>query len=816
MASSTKAKKNKVPDPSKMKPETVEKVVAKELWKDERTHKIFGAFFLLIAFLLFVAFTSYLFTWQEDQSKVLKGAKILLPNQDEKVANMLGSSGAYFSHIFFRSGFGIASYLFCTLFFIIGVNLFFGRRLFSVSRNIKYLIVGLVVISVAASFLMQSSSFAWGGAVGDMINLWLQQVIGKVGTAALLLVAGLSYIIWRFNPVFSGPKQKFAKEETEALPENIGENTDELEELDTNSLQPVSNQMLAPKEEPVRNFDLQLVEREENITLEKFDDEPVKNSEPKKIIADIPKNDLELEIKSVPEKNTEDPHDTPKKSETIKLYDPVLDLRDYKYPKLDLLETHGSEQIVRDPAELDTNKNQIINTLKNYDIEIDKIMATVGPTVTLYEIVPKPGVRISRIKNLEDDIALSLAALGIRIIAPIPGKGTIGIEVPNVRKTVVSMKTLLNSEKFQKNNFSLPIAIGKKIDNENFIVDLTSMPHLLMAGATGQGKSVGLNAILVSLLYKKHPSQLKFVLVDPKKVELSIYSKIQNHFLAKLPGEEDAIITDTKKVIHTLNALCIEMDNRYDLLKEAGTRNIKEYNEKFVARRLNPEKGHQYLPFIVLVIDEFADLIMTAGKEVEMPIARLAQLARAVGIHLIIATQRPSVNIITGTIKANFPARIAFKVSSKIDSRTILDVGGAEQLIGKGDMLISYNGELTRLQCAFVDTPEVDSVTEFIGDQRGYSQPFLLPEYVDEKELEARGFDVNDKDPLFDDAARLIVMSQQGSTSLLQRRMKLGYNRAGRLMDQLEAAGVVGQNQGSKAREVLIKTESELQQYLSE
>ncbi|HEY8690697.1 MAG TPA: DNA translocase FtsK, partial [Chitinophagaceae bacterium] len=528
----------------------------------------------------------------------------------------------------------------------------------------------------------------------------------------------------------------------------------------------------------------------------------------------IPKNDLELEIKSVPEKPAEEIIPAVK-TPVVKPYDPILDLRDYKYPKLDLLETHGSEQIVRDPAELEANKNQIINTLKNYDIEIEKIMATVGPTVTLYEIVPKPGVRISRIKNLEDDIALSLSALGIRIIAPIPGKGTIGIEVPNVRKTVVSMKTLLNSEKFQNNNFSLPIAIGKKIDNDNFIVDLTSMPHLLMAGATGQGKSVGLNAILVSLLYKKHPSQLKFVLIDPKKVELSIYSKIQNHFLAKLPGEEDAIITDTKKVIHTLNALCIEMDNRYDLLKEAGTRNIREYNEKFVARKLNPEKGHQFLPFIVLVIDEFADLIMTAGKEVEMPLARLAQLARAIGIHLIIATQRPSVNIITGTIKANFPARIAFKVSSKIDSRTILDVGGAEQLIGKGDMLISYNGELTRLQCAFVDTPEVDKITEYIGDQRGYPQAFLLPEYVDEKELEAKGFDINDRDPLFDDAARLIVMSQQGSTSLLQRRMKLGYNRAGRLMDQLEAAGVVGQNQGSKVRDVLIKTESELQQYLN-
>lgn len=813
MPANSKKKKNKLPDPAKMKPETVEKVVAKELWKDERTHKIIGAFFLLIAFLLFVAFTSYLFTWQEDQSKVFKGAKILLPSHDENVANMLGSAGAYFSDVFIRQGFGIASYLFCTLFFIIGVNLFFGRRLFSPSRNIKYVIAGLIIISVTASFLMQGQAFAWGGAVGNALNEWLQQLVGKIGTAAVLLIAALSYIIWRFNPVFKlSPKkstEKFDIDNDNIAAENAAEY--ELQSLETNSVQTISNQMIAPKEEAIPNFDLQLIEKEDaGSTSYKI---PVTGNEELET-DNFPKSNLELEIKNISEKPAED-ETAFTKPEPLKPYDPILDLRDYKYPTLGLLETHGSEQIVRDPTELEANKNQIINTLKNYDIEIDKIMATVGPTVTLYEIVPRAGVRISRIKNLEDDIALSLAALGIRIIAPIPGKGTIGIEVPNVRKTVVSMKTLLNSEKFQNNHFSLPIAIGKKIDNDNFIVDLTSMPHLLMAGATGQGKSVGLNAILVSLLYKKHPSQLKFVLIDPKKVELSIYSKIQKHFLAKLPGEEDAIITDTKKVIHTLNALCIEMDNRYDLLKEAGTRNIREYNEKFVARKLNPEKGHQYLPFIVLVIDEFADLIMTAGKEVEMPLARLAQLARAIGIHLIIATQRPSVNIITGTIKANFPARIAFKVSSKIDSRTILDVGGAEQLIGKGDMLISYNGELTRLQCAFVDTPEVDKITEYIGDQRGYPQAFLLPEYVDEKELEARGFDVNDKDPLFDDAARLIVMSQQGSTSLLQRRMKLGYNRAGRLMDQLEAAGVVGQNQGSKARDVLIKTESELQQYLN-
>jgi DNA segregation ATPase FtsK/SpoIIIE, S-DNA-T family len=525
--------------------------------------------------------------------------------------------------------------------------------------------------------------------------------------------------------------------------------------------------------------------------------------------------DLELEIKAIP--TPEEETIAPAKAAVGSIgtkYDVTLDLKNYKYPTLDLLETHGSEKIVHDPAELETHKNQIIATLKNYDIAIQRIAATVGPTVTLYEIVPAPGVRISRIKNLEDDIALSLAALGIRIIAPIPGKGTIGIEVPNVRKSVVSMKTLLASEKFQNNHFSLPIAIGKKIDNENFIVDLAAMPHLLMAGATGQGKSVGINTLLVSLLYKKHPSQLKFVLVDPKKVELSLYRVIEKHFLAKLPGEEESIITDTKKVVHTLNALCIEMDTRYDLLKEAGCRNIKEYNEKFTSRKLNPEKGHQYLPFIVLVVDEFADLIMTAGKEVEMPIARLAQLARAIGIHLIIATQRPSVNIITGTIKANFPARIAFKVSSKIDSRTILDAGGAEQLIGKGDMLISYNGEITRLQCAFVDTPEVEKVCAFIEAQQGYPQAFLLPEYVDEKELEGKDFDSGDRDPLFEDAARLIVQSGIGSTSLIQRRMKLGYNRAGRLMDQLEASGIVGPNQGSKAREVRFKTEMELEQYL--
>jgi S-DNA-T family DNA segregation ATPase FtsK/SpoIIIE len=718
--------------------------------------------------------------------------------------------------------------------------------------------------------LLSSQDFAGGGAVGDLCKDYLFLTIGTIGTFLLIGVAFLAYVIWRFNPSFNFPVKKGSTAPMDGMEEaqaaasltinhgaaaqsartsKFGEDDEDEEDLfPTAAITGVSSNELkgnvgtmnpVPHQEPAFNHELTIIEKDEepiakpSVYVEKPIEIPPVVEAPVVTIPLVPKpmvskqeeqhmhseDGLELEIKSVEQVAEENEMEaagmTPEKVQQLKPYDPILDLRDYRYPSLELLENHGSERIVQDPQELENNKNQIINTLKNYDINIQKISATVGPTVTLYEIIPAAGVRISRIKNLEDDIALSLAALGIRIIAPIPGKGTIGIEVPNTKKTVVSMKTLLSSEKFQKNTFSLPIAIGKKIDNENFIVDLASMPHLLMAGATGQGKSVGLNAILVSLLYKKHPSQLKFVLVDPKKVELSIYKKIERHFLAKLPGEEDAIITDTKKVVHTLNALCIEMDNRYDLLKEAGCRNIKEYNEKFAARKLNPEKGHQYLPFIVLVVDEFADLIMTAGKEVEMPITRLAQLARAIGIHLIIATQRPSVNIITGTIKANFPARIAFKVSSKIDSRTILDTGGAEQLIGKGDMLISYNGEVVRLQCAFVDTPEVDKIVDCIGEQRGYPDAFLLPEYIDEKEMENRDFDVNDKDALFEDAARLIVASQSGSTSLLQRRMKLGYNRAGRLMDQLEAAGIVGASQGSKVRDVLIKTEADLQDYLN-
>jgi S-DNA-T family DNA segregation ATPase FtsK/SpoIIIE len=846
MANTLKSKSTPKVNSPILNPDKEADVVVSEVVKDERTMKILGAVSLLVSLFLFVAFTSYLFTWQEDQDMVQLWRTQLFSIQDVKANNLLGYIGAFVAYQMMFNGFGLAAYLFCTFFFVLGVNLFFTKPIFSLWRNVRYVLLGLLVLSTCFAYFTPNTAFSWGGALGEYSSGWLIKWIGRFGTGAVLFIAGFSYIIWRFNPSFNVPNFDFLIPKKK-VPDYVSEDNEEAvkQEWDLNNpppanVQTASGNSLKENTSGVAVIMPEMDEADEAEDLGElgpklFIDELSLNEEPaeeKKTpidsddsdensraasdeeeedldIDDELLEDLDLEINEVPKEKIA----AAVGSLTTK-YDATLDLKNYKYPHINLLETHGSEKIVQDPEELETYKNQIIATLKNYDIAIQRISATVGPTVTLYEIVPAPGVRISRIKNLEDDIALSLAALGIRIIAPIPGKGTIGIEVPNIRKSIVSMKTLLASEKFQTSQHSLPIAIGKKIDNENFIVDLAAMPHLLMAGATGQGKSVGLNAILVSLLYKKHPSQLKFVLVDPKKVELSLYRVIEKHFLAKLPGEEDAIITDTKKVINTLNALCIEMDNRYDLLKEAGCRNIKEYNEKFTSRKLNPEKGHQYLPFIVLVVDEFADLIMTAGKEVEMPIARLAQLARAVGIHLIIATQRPSVNIITGTIKANFPARIAFKVSSKIDSRTILDAGGAEQLIGKGDMLVSYNGEITRLQCAFVDTPEVDRVCNFIAEQKGYPDAFLLPEYIDEKDIEASGFDAGDRDSLFEDAAKLIVSAQVGSTSFIQRRMKLGYNRAGRLMDQLESAGIVGPSQGSKPREVLYKSEAELYDFL--
>ncbi|RYY39897.1 MAG: DNA translocase FtsK [Chitinophagaceae bacterium] len=884
-------------DSGKFKKDREESLDLKKLARDERTWKIIGTVSLLLSVFLFIAFVSYFFTWKEDQDKVLQNTASFLVDDEVKVSNLLGRLGAWTAHLFIYRGFGVSSLLFCTFFFVVGINLLFERKVFSIWRNLKYITFGLLIASVTFAFVLPAHyeggfDFPWGGRVGNMISDWLGRFIGGAGTGALLFVVGASYLIWQFNPRFKLPERKpqlqpdlsadpflqdpEAEEAESPVEEESGakltvaspflekamEPEDEPQPERPNMLKGEGGMQFTPSvNDMYSGVPFEVIEREElpeeTVEPEEEAEIPMEEDLPqeREIVADIlhthdldatppkpsvvvlppkpepepepeppakaivmPADNFQLEIKEA-EPEPEPDHETVQEGKgygDLPPYDPALDLRDYKHPHIDLLEVHGSEKVEHDPAELELNKNQIINTLSNYDISIQKISATIGPTVTLYEIVPSPGVRISRIKNLEDDIALSLAALGIRIIAPIPGRGTIGIEVPNHKKSVVSMRTMLGSDEFRNSSMQLPIAIGKKIDNKLFVADLATMPHLLMAGATGQGKSVGLNAILVSLLYKKHPSQLKFVLVDPKKVELSIYRHIEHHFLAKLPGEEEAIITDTKKVIATLNALCIEMDNRYDLLKEAGARNIKEYNEKFTKRKLNPQKGHQYLPFIVLVIDEFADLIMTAGKEVEMPIARLAQLARAIGIHLIIATQRPSVNIITGTIKANFPARIAFKVSSKIDSRTILDTGGAEQLIGKGDMLISYNGELVRLQCAFVDTPEVERINDFIADQRGYPQAFLLPEYVDEKELEKGGdFDSNEKDPLFEDAAKLIVHNQLGSTSLLQRRMKLGYNRAGRLMDQLERAGIVGPNVGSKAREVLFKTETELMEHIS-
>lgn len=843
-------------DPSMvLKADKVADVKVKELVKDERTHKVLGVFLLLLSLLGFIAFSSYLFTWEEDQDKVFRYSFHLMFMGDEHVENLLGRSGAFISHWFFYNGFGLACYLFCYFAFILGINFVVGRKVFRIWRNVKHILFGLLFISMTTAFVAGHAGFPWGGAVGNALNRWATGFLGTLGTGLLLLVVGFSWLIWKFNFEFKLPERKPkvkpvpqpAAVFNESAPAPVEEKTGKGKKngIKNNTGVTVIPPVITEPEEDEDAGGMELVERDEAgnhplITVipanapqlemllpEEVEGPPPFDLEEKKPDLEetfTPANnrrkngntaDVAFEVKSVYEENhdVDDSMDlAPARPVSVDPYDPVLDLRDYKYPTLELLDQHSTDKVVQDASELEKNKNQIIDTLKNYDIAIQKISATVGPTVTLYEIVPAAGVRISRIKNLEDDIALSLSALGIRIIAPIPGKGTIGIEVPNIRKSMVSLKNILASDKFQQSAMDLPVAIGKKIDNENFIADLAKMPHLLMAGATGQGKSVGINTLLVSLLYKKHPSQLKFVLVDPKKVELSLYKLIEKHFLAKLPGEEDAIITDTKKVVHTLNALCIEMDLRYDLLKEAGTRNIREYNAKFTQRRLNPEKGHRYLPFVVLVIDEFADLIMTAGKEVEMPIARLAQLARAVGIHLIIATQRPSVNIITGTIKANFPARIAFKVSSKIDSRTILDLGGAEQLIGQGDMLVSFNGELVRLQCAFVDTPEVERVAEFIGGQRGYPEAFLLPEYLDDKDADGKEISLQDRDPLFAEAARIIVQTQQGSTSLLQRRMKLGYNRAGRLMDQLEAAGIVGPNMGSKAREVQVKSDSELEE----
>jgi len=806
-----------------------EQVVA--FYTNERTQKIVGLLLTLVASYLAIAFTSYFFTWDIDQDKVLDAGNVLF-NPETKVQNWLGKAGALISHFFMYKAFGVASFIFVPVLFIFGLQKTVQKQFINIaSFNAKWLFM-MVWSSLLLAFIFSDKLFYMGGGFGYFINLQISNVVGSIGLIALLAFSMLTFLVLAFNMSFKLPAKPVI-ENDESIEEEI---TTPEKETDVAELSNEEIILSAEEEAALLNFEV-ITKNEEPLSTEmKEADKMFEVQKPniEEVLEKTIEEDLTLDKEPKAEKKSngepefeigetvEEPEVDGDENKAAKLveqfgeYDPTLDLGNYKFPGFDLLNDYSSNsQNKVNQEELIMNKDKIVATLKNYGIEIDKITATVGPTVTLYEIVPAAGVRISKIKNLEDDIALSLAALGIRIIAPIPGRGTIGIEVPNQTPEMVPMKNILASEKFNNSNFDLPIALGKTINNEIFIADLAKMPHLLMAGATGQGKSVGLNAVLVSLLYKKHPAQIKFVLVDPKKVELTLFNKIERHFLAKLPNSEDAIITDTTKVVHTLNSLCIEMDNRYALLQDAQCRNIKEYNTKFVARKLNPNDGHKFLPYIVLVVDEFADLIMTAGKEVETPIARLAQLARAIGIHLIIATQRPSVNIITGTIKANFPARIAFRVTNKIDSRTILDVGGAEQLIGRGDMLISTGNDMIRIQCAFVDTPEVERICEFIGSQRAYPSAFMLPEYVAEDGSDGKEtVDLSERDKMFDESAKLIVQFQQGSASFLQRKLKLGYNRAGRIVDQLEAAGIIGSFEGSKAREVLIKDMASLETIL--
>ncbi|MGZ4118153.1 MAG: DNA translocase FtsK 4TM domain-containing protein [Bacteroidia bacterium] len=778
--------------------------------RNERFQKIFGLTLLLFAAYLAISFTSFAFTWKADQDKVLGN----LFSPDVVVTNWLGKFGALLAHIFVHKWFGAASYIFSFLALLTGLRITFNLELVNLRKAYAYSFFFLIFISITLGYIFSDAFFYLGGAFGYTMSNKLNAVLGHIGTGVLLIFSFVVFLVAAFNISFDLNKKD---------PILADEKTEPVIEEEKKKLVNVLREEDEPEiEEPaIKEVELPVTQEMEITNDVRHDiiEEIVKPEEKDPIVLSAETDGVQFTVEQTEKKEEEYSPDQIAAAlvEQVGEYDPTLDLGTYKFPPIDLLENYGgSKDIVINTEELNANKDRILKTLSDYGIEIEKIKATVGPTVTLYEIIPAAGVRISKIKNLEDDIALSLSALGIRIIAPIPGKGTIGIEVPNLNAEMVPMRTILASEKFQNTTMDLPIALGKTISNETFITDLAKMPHLLMAGATGQGKSVGLNAILVSLLYKKHPSQIKFVLVDPKKVELTLFNKIERHFLAKLPDSADAIITDTKKVIHTLNSLCIEMDQRYDLLKEAQVRTIKEYNAKFIARKLNPNNGHKFLPYIVLVVDEFADLIMTAGKEVETPIARLAQLARAIGIHLIIATQRPSVNIITGTIKANFPARIAFRVTSKIDSRTILDSGGADQLIGRGDMLLSTGNDLIRLQCAFVDTPEVDKVCDFIGSQRSYPTAFLLPEYVDENgEGSGKMDDPSERDSLFNQAAEIVVSTQQGSASLLQRRLKLGYNRAGRIVDQLESAGIIGPFEGSKAREVLIKDMLSLEQFLN-
>lgn len=820
---------------------------------DERLHKTLGLFFLLFGVYLFIALLSFLVTWESDQSLVLNlGWDMFLQTDPDAAENWLGKIGAWAGYTFAYKGFGIASMLIAWCAVAVGIKLLTQTEPIPVGKSIRYSFFGIIWISLATGFVFTDVWQILSGTFGHFGFLYLKGLVGTAGAGLFLVCYALVFAVAVFNIKFYQPKPPVVEKAKEESTE---------EETSSNAIIPpvTIDDAKAFEHEPLNPDDFELIVKE-NIVEElpeaeepekKTDEEPVPEPE-ETVVEEEPIEEPEIELPSVPieiipaaaapvistmDALTTDSglvlevQETPEEEildENLAAaeygsldseYDPTLDFSNYQFPTMELLNDYGGEgKSTVESAELQIKTKMIEDTLKNYNIGIKKISATIGPTVTLYEIVPQDGVRIAKIKNLEDDIALSLAALGIRIIAPIPGRGTIGIEVPNEKPAMVSMRSALSSARFQNAEMDLPIAFGKNIQNEVFVTDLAKMPHLLMAGATGQGKSVGLNAILVSLLYKKHPSQIKFVLVDPKKVELSIYKTIERHFLAKIPGDADAIITDTKLVVNTLNSLCVEMDSRYDLLKDAQVRNLKEYNAKFISRKLPPtdKVPHRFLPFIVVVIDEVADLMMTAGKEVEMPIARIAQLARAVGIHMILATQRPSVNVITGMIKANFPARVAFRVSQKTDSRTILDANGADQLIGKGDMLYTVGNDLVRLQCAFVDTPEVDKIVNFIGAQPG-REPYLLPEVKNENEDGGgEDFDPRERDSLFEEAAAIIVQHQQGSTSLLQRRLNLGYNRAGRLIDQLEKAGIVGPFKGSKAREVLIADVLQLEDKLAE
>ncbi|MFN4147229.1 MAG: DNA translocase FtsK 4TM domain-containing protein [Runella sp.] len=793
--------------------------------------RTWGWVLMFVALYLLGAFVWYLFTGAADQSVVESPFSTKL--KPGPTRNGMGFAGLVIAHFFIFRWFGIAALGLPFILFLWGFRLAFRRDLLPLERTSILTVAYMIWTSLFLGFVVyqtntvQSLSALCGG-IGYELNAFLDKYIGWGGL--LIVVGSLGLLLFYFHGISSyelltNGVNKIARRRSPKNYELEVVADDDDEEYTSSVENAPQKTKVEEKAEDMALSNGQTLVLNTNGTDPKPPTKPtgpltliVENTEEEEEIVEndtnvLPISGVTTKIPVVPFANAADEQDP---LALYGPYDPTLDLPNYQFPTLDLLNNRAGDGTSKVTVEeLEANKDRIVETLGNYGIGIASIKATIGPTVTLYEIVPEAGIRIAKIKNLEDDIALSLSALGIRIIAPMPGKGTIGIEVPNKNREMVSIRSVLASKKFQESTFDLPVALGKTISNELFIADLAKMPHLLMAGATGQGKSVGLNVLLASLIYKKHPALLKFVLVDPKKVELTLFNKIERHFLAKLPNSEEAIITDTKKVVYTLNSLCIEMDTRYDLLKEAGVRNIKEYNAKFIQRQLNPERGHRFLPYIVLVIDELADLMMTAGKEVEQPIARLAQLARAIGIHLVVATQRPSVNVITGLIKANFPARLSFRVTSKIDSRTILDTGGAEQLVGMGDMLLSMGSDMIRLQCAFADTDEIDEVCEFIGNQRGYPSAYLLPEFSgDEEEGDREAIDLANRDPMFDEAARVIVISQQGSTSLIQRKLKLGYNRAGRIMDQLEAAGIVGPFEGSKAREVLITDIASLEQML--